>query len=748
MSNSEQHIPNETRRDREIGRCSRYAQLAILAALSAFALMARYTEGQTTFLDLVYACTKDNACVMGVLFLLLLPAYNKVYWGGGIGTAPNKAKRGKSSRVCADVFALLFAISIVVGRAFLVRESVGDTYTYGSFYPIACDLSHLMLSVLVFTGVFSLSRMASLFLFDLLDGIYSRCRRKARGEDEGSGETAGSLAANTAESPAQPGRIARFLASPKHVALVLLVCWLPYLVIFFPGCIYSDAAWQIRQFFGADALTGHHPIATTFIFGWLLSIGKALGSDTLGVFLVTMLQTAGMAYACTRIVERVGSMVGELTGAATLKRFAVPLLAAFFALAPMFGSAATSIKKDSLFYVAFALLMVAAIDLLRLVGKEKTVGETESSDRSRTLRRNRLRSGMGAGMGAGIGSVCARIMLWGTLTSMFRNDGFMFFALLTVCMLAVCAIELHAVKRRGAAGTHANAHADRPRSEALQPRKRKPKPAAAYLAAPLACLLVVALAYFGAYRLVVMPALNVQSGSIGEALTLPIQQIARYYILAPEDVDESIHEGVSALLDESGLTENVYNPQISDNIKFVYFNNQSTAQDVVAFLKAWARAGLKHPMVYASAFVDQTSGWWYVEELGKPDKAIGGMGLYQNVPETTGYSGVLDFDMPFLGTTAMTVFLRLLDAFSYIPLVGLLAYPPIYFWMLVLLFMWGISRRNPKIIMLIPLFGYFAICIASPVSGLLRYAIPVIMTLPVAACYLIGSRGHNGDQGA
>lgn len=711
---------------------------AASALLASFALVTRYSSDQASFLDLCYSSFNGNAFMAGLLCLLLFGLFARVSGRG----------RSLRARIGADAVAFLFSASIVIGRSFSVRESIGANYTYGSFHQIACDPPHLLFSLLMFAGMLLLSRALTLLAFDFLSRAGAgRCsllssvrvvshpealpasavaaspesRTAAHSESQAarpSASPAASLAATpatrsatrpAASSSAEPApspkadsafdRVALFLSKPRNVMLALLVFWLPYVIVFFPGCVYYDAADQLRQYYGVDALSSHHPIITTYVFGWLVSLGKCAGSDALGVFLIVVLQVAALCYACTRIVEHVCKTTRNVRIALprgttlVLWKWLVLLLVAFFALNPCFGSTVTSIKKDCLFYACFALLFIASCDLC---------GSKSSADMK-----------------------CAgcRVALWGTLVSLIRNDGMMFTVALLLCLAVLLLLKRSTARRAASRLSKAGSekHAD--------PRK--------LCLVPLACFAVIAVIYFGGYRSVAMPLLNVQSGSIGEALTIPIQQVARYYVFCPEDVDDDMSKGVGGLLDESGLTADIYNPMISDNIKSGYFNSSCTTEDVAGFLRFYARAGLNHPVVYASAFVDQTLGWWYVEATGAPDKVVGGMGLYQNVPKIDLYQEVLDFDMPFYGTPVMTGFRSLLDAFSYIPLVGMLSYPAIYFWAMIVLFAWGIVERKRGAIMLLPLFCYFAICLASPVSGLARYAIPVIMTLPLAASHLV-----------
>lgn len=66
------------------------------------------------------------------------------------------------------------------------------------------------------------------------------------------------------------------LKSVGHDALLLVVCWIPYLLLLFPGAIGWDAGDQLAQFFGVSAFSmpegqiwDHHPFLDTYLWGGL-----------------------------------------------------------------------------------------------------------------------------------------------------------------------------------------------------------------------------------------------------------------------------------------------------------------------------------------------------------------------------------------------------------------------------------------------------------------------------------------------
>ncbi|MEA4998057.1 MAG: DUF6020 family protein [Candidatus Limiplasma sp.] len=147
--------------------------------------------------------------------------------------------------------------------------------------------------------------------------------------------------------------------------LVMLVGWSPYLIAFFPGTVIWDMGEMIGQLYGLRELSTWHPILTTWLFGGCVWLGRLAGSDNLGTFLFTALQTAALAYALAdslRLMARLG-----------VRRRWRLLTLCFFAFTPIFAGFAQAVGKDTL-YTAVLLLtasrLVAALRFGRLTHRE------------------------------------------------------------------------------------------------------------------------------------------------------------------------------------------------------------------------------------------------------------------------------------------------------------------------------------------------------------------------------------------
>ena len=86
--------------------------------------------------------------------------------------------------------------------------------------------------------------------------------------------------------------------------LIILGGWLIYIIAFYPIILSPDPSFQIKQFFNEKTkyvdyvvqldenvnMTNHHPVVHTLLLGGSIKIGRALGSDNLGLFIYSFIQ--------------------------------------------------------------------------------------------------------------------------------------------------------------------------------------------------------------------------------------------------------------------------------------------------------------------------------------------------------------------------------------------------------------------------------------------------------------------------
>lgn len=179
---------------------------------------------------------------------------------------------------------------------------------------------------------------------------------------------------------------------------ILLICWLPTYLAFFPGIFGYDAPIQMQQLMKEAPFSAHHPIFHTFILGGFMECGKTIfGSYNGGVALFCMFQS----------ILVTGSIAYSFLFMKT-KRTPFPILAITFlgcACNPVLQVLSFNITKDILFGVCFLHFILCCHKWL-----EKQIVHTKSD--------------------------ILLLMFWGIMSCLLRNQGkYIILALLLLCLI-------------------------------------------------------------------------------------------------------------------------------------------------------------------------------------------------------------------------------------------------------------------------------------------------------------------------
>ncbi len=119
----------------------------------------------------------------------------------------------------------------------------------------------------------------------------------------------------------------------------------------------------------------------------------------------------------------------------------------------------------------------------------------------------------------------------------------------------------------------------------------------------VAALLAVCIAaYIGANSALVY-VLEAEPGSRVEMLSIPLQQVARTLRDHPEEALDGNEQELLETLYPDGQVE-FYAPEIADPVKWA-IDYDELDENLPDLIKLWARLGLKHPITYAEAFLEQ-----------------------------------------------------------------------------------------------------------------------------------------------
>lgn len=358
--------------------------------------------------------------------------------------------------------------------------------------------------------------------------------------------------------------------------LIILICWLPYIISYYPGMIFQDSSNQVRQYFGYDIpknsatnsvnlidnnvkITSHHPVIHTIILGSCIQLGKLIGNDNLGVFFYTILQVLLLSSTFAYVINY-------------MKKLKVPnyfrvITLLIFALTPIIPIYAIEITKDVPF-VCFVIIYLVQIH--KLINNANI---------------NRISI-----------KTMIKIILLSLLVALFRNNG-IYVIIMSLPLIAI----IDKINRKRVL---------------------------------VATLLVIVL--YQGYNFTLEKIFRITPASIREALSIPFQQTARYVKEHGNEVTEYEKNVINNILDYEELP-NLYDPTFADYVKNTY-NKEATTGNLIEYFKVWFSQFLKHPATYIEATINNTYGYFYPESNMRQYTTGFMINSYETLNKTGGFN--------------------------------------------------------------------------------------------------------------
>ena len=240
------------------------------------------------------------------------------------------------------VLSLILAFFMIFGNSFMC---------VGSTALIFKNIGYFLLSLIMYIGYYYLFLVLISYLFRFLDkNNFSEENKEKKGNKF----------------------VATFKKHPFLFSLCFIViCWLPYIISYYPIILSPDPSFQIRQFFGirtkyADyailldenvVVTNHHPVTHTMLLGGCLKLGTMIGNDNLGLFFYSIIQISVLASVLAFSIYYMQKM-----GLKTKYLISVLLI---YTLVPMFPLYAMSGVKDVLFGAFIFLYFIFLHNLVK-----------------------------------------------------------------------------------------------------------------------------------------------------------------------------------------------------------------------------------------------------------------------------------------------------------------------------------------------------------------------------------------------
>lgn len=227
---------------------------------------------------------------------------------------------------------------------------------------------------------------------------------------------------------------------------------------------------------------------------------------------------------------------------------------------------------------------------------------------------------------------------------------------------------------------------------------------------------------------------NVQEGeSMREALSIPFQQSARYAKYYDPETPEEEKAAIDRVIDYYALAS-VYEPEISDPVKS-RFHYYASTKDWINYFSVWFQQFLRHPQTYMGATLNQN---YY---LIFPKK----------VNSRFYYSTYVDYfyDHDFMdevGAAKEMTFPKANDArielyklLHSLPITGAFSNIAVYNIIFIYLIIFCIIDKKKSFLwMILPIGLSDLVVLAGPaIYDNIRYALPIVYTIPLAVAYFI-----------
>ena len=237
--------------------------------------------------------------------------------------------------------------------------------------------------------------------------------------------------------------------------------------------------------------------------------------------------------------------------------------------------------------------------------------------------------------------------------------------------------------------------------------------------------------------------LDVQKGSIREALSLPFQQTARYVFCFPNEVTETEKEAIDAVLDYESLADS-YTAWLSDPVKQT-FREQATDQELKRYFRIWMQMFLKHPITYVAATLNQNYFLFY-PFIENPSVVTSYSSSNEEVYRSM--SGDFGFTEPEIFKEDRKALREWYYLLCSLPVTGLLSHPAVYTFLLLFLLMYAFANRTYRLLLpCVPaVMTLFVIILAPGFQTQARYAFPIIYSVPLLIAYCIYLRREKDEK--
>ena len=219
--------------------------------------------------------------------------------------------------------------------------------------------------------------------------------------------------------------------------------------------------------------------------------------------------------------------------------------------------------------------------------------------------------------------------------------------------------------------------------------------------------------------------MGIEKTNIREALSIPMQQSARYIKEYGNEVTEEEKIVLECFFNDYDNIPSIYEAYCADSVKNTVFVEK---EELGKYFLTWFKMGLKHPGVYFDAFMCLNYG--YLAPTEQNAEANGDM---PNQEKEVIMSQLYDMGVDGTQDENNVQILKYLIFMNMVfPIVRYLSMPGIYLWMTIIVAALFIKlKRRDGYVILIPNVINLLVCLASPLCNGMRYELPVVLSMPI-----------------
>ena len=244
----------------------------------------------------------------------------------------DKIKENKLYFIMKVILAFMFATSIFLNSILVFTGDVSDKIHENYFSDIS--IKNILVYIISWFTAFIFITLIQIIVSKIKDTIYTDKERKTNSKK------------------------IFFI-----ILLILLICWLPYILSYFPGGLYSDTARSINQAVGKEPYNNHHPILYALIIKIFIDIAKIilnghiqieqiqLGIELFTIFQVVIMASAISYFVCWLYKKKISTKYIVI----------ITLFFCFCRLVPLY---AISLWKDTPFCIALFLYIIFIAEII------------------------------------------------------------------------------------------------------------------------------------------------------------------------------------------------------------------------------------------------------------------------------------------------------------------------------------------------------------------------------------------------